>query len=138
MLLGVPPLLASNIEYPQEKLKRYSSFGKCLSALKALHLKEKAKEGSRSENTDSGVNTQSVRVSDVRIDNPKSAQFTTSIYSSLDPKPGGRDGYSFGSGVDWICEGREMLKGGGHSALNVIPARPAMPEPPPIPAIPKL
>jgi hypothetical protein len=137
LLLVAMPLAASDIEYPPERIKSYPSYKRCLAALLEKHVEARATEHSSSVETADGLQTQSIHVTGIYYGGPRHASFSISHSSSLQPKPGGRDGHNFSSGIDWSCEGRVMFKGGGHSANARIPAAPLPPIPPPPPEAPK-
>ncbi|MBL0021439.1 MAG: hypothetical protein IPP23_03470 [Sphingomonadales bacterium] len=130
VMLAAQPIGASDLFYEPDRIKRFVSFEKCLTELQREHSKAKLTEKSKKEDTPDGVLTMVTRVSDVLRDHPKTASFTVQEITTMQPKPGGRDGFTFGSGTDWYCNGRVMWKGGGHSANVPIPAAPSMPSPP--------
>jgi hypothetical protein len=133
LLSATAPLSASDIEYPPERIKTYRSYEKCLAALKRKHIEARATEHSSIDETPSGRRTDSVYVTGVYYGGPKNASFTIQYQTALEPKAGGQDGYRFGSGITWACEGHIMFKSGGHSAQVTIPAPPLPPPLPPKP-----
>lgn len=128
------PLSASDLEYPPERIKTYRSYEKCLAVLKRKHVEARATEQNSVADTPSGRRTQSIHVTGIYFGGPKHASFSISHRTALEPKAGGPDGYSFGSGTTWTCEGRIMFKSGGHSDQVTIPAPPL---PPPLSAKPE-
>jgi hypothetical protein len=132
--LLVSPLAASDLEYPARPVKSFASYKMCLVALKLEQKKAKTTEKSYAEDKDDVVTRGGVAVSEIKFPSKNHAEFNISGWSTMIPKPKiGGDGSSFGWGEDWICKGRKMLKGGGHSAHVRIPAPP---EPPPMPQMP--
>jgi hypothetical protein len=134
--ISLKPVAASNLEYGAQKIRSYPSYKKCLAALQSEHKTSKTQENTYVEDKDGVVTRGGIAVGELTFSAKSHAQFTISGWTMMMPKASvGGDGSSFGWGTDWICEGRKMLKGGGHSAEQRIPAlSPSPPEaPPPMP-----
>lgn len=123
---------ASDMEYEPERIKKYASFEKCISALRLKQIEAKASEGKRAENTYERKITIITTVSDVQLPSRSIASFSVNTISDTYYNDG--SGASVGVGTDWYCNGRTMWKGGGHSAWVPIPAPPPLPNPPEAPA----
>lgn len=138
-LAGALPLLqpasASDINSPPVREKRFGSFKQCLAELQRLHDEAAQKVGSTATETDDGIHIVVYSVGEIRITDRNKARFsdnTVSISRPANPQSGG--GGRVGFGTDWYCEGRDLFKGGGHSAWvpdpPPPPPPPSMPEPP--------
>jgi hypothetical protein len=135
MTYALGTVAASDVEYGAQKIRSYSSYKKCVDALQSEHKTSKTQENTYVEDKDGVVTRGGIAVGEITFSAKNHAQFTISGWTMIMPKANvGGDGSSFGWGTDWICEGRKMLKGGGHSAEQRIPAPPPMPPeaPPPM------
>jgi hypothetical protein len=131
------PILASDLEYEPEPIKRFATFAKCLAALKVQHSKDKAQDSETVTETEQTRTNVRVIVSDIDLTVKRRAAFTVQGISNTMAKRGtGVDGGTFGWGTDWYCAGRTLWKGGGHSAYISYPSAPELPTPPPAPAAP--
>lgn len=132
ILTAMPIAQASDMEYEPERIKRYASFEKCVSALRLKQVEAKAGEGTRTENSYERKVTIITTVSDVERSSRSMAVFSVNALSETRYNDG--SGASVGVGTDWYCKGRIMFKGGGHSAWVPIPAPPSLPSAPANPA----
>lgn len=131
-VMAVSQLAASDQFYEPERIKKYASFEKCVSALRLKQAEAKVDEGTRAENNYERKVTIITTVSDVQLPSRSMASFSVNTISDTYYNDG--SGASVGVGTDWYCKGRTMWKGGGHSAWVPISAPSPMPIPPEAPA----
>jgi hypothetical protein len=131
--IALEPVAASDLEYGAQKIRFYSSYKKCVAALRSEHKTSKMQENTYVEDKDGVVTRGGIAVGGITFSAKDHAQFTISGWTMVMPKASvGSDGSRFGWGTDWICDGRKMLRRAGHSAEERIPGLSPMPPEPPL------